>query len=305
MQALQKTDALLSHAPTQNFGDAFARATETILADERSHVQPVEVRLSWLNRLAAFPLGQFLVENKGLNGYWTDYLIRPNHYVHASALSKDEYDLLYKIPIVLATRERYNIFKELIQLNLQDKIRIASLPCGYMSDIATLDYAKVSDVLITGMDLDSAALDGAHQNFSDHDLTAYLSLRQVDAWEFDDLNAYHLMVSNGLTIYEPNRERVVNFYTRCYAALKDDGVMVGSFLTPPPSLNKESPWKLELIDEEALKLQGLIFDQVVRPNFTNFMTCDEVANVLGEAGFKEFEIIPDSKFMFPTFVARK
>lgn len=297
--------SLKSHLRESNFIENYKHARSRIENDSRPGLIPLEERLDWLDRLAAFPLGQFLMENQGLNGFWTDYLIRPEAYTSLTNLSDDEKLLLNRIPVVLATRERFHIFQNLIQQNLQNNIKIASLPCGVMADIALLNFESLDKLNIIGMDLDFESLSAAHQLCFEQNLTEWLELRQMDAWTLEDVNTFHIMVSNGLTIYEPDHNRVVDFYTRCQRSLIKGGIMIGSFLTPPMHLDPKSPWKMELINPQDLRTQAIVFNQVLQPKFQNYHTFDQMAEILETAGFTDLEFVPDSTYMFPTFIAKK
>ncbi|XVN42481.1 MAG: hypothetical protein RCG15_07740 [Candidatus Rickettsia vulgarisii] len=45
------------------------------LHNKKDLILPLNIELELLNQLAEFDLGKFLLLNKGLNGYWTSYLI--------------------------------------------------------------------------------------------------------------------------------------------------------------------------------------------------------------------------------------
>ncbi|UNM05671.1 MAG: hypothetical protein H6925_03910 [Holosporaceae bacterium] len=105
-----------------------------------------------LRQLDTFPLVQFLLHNRGLNGEWTDYVIRRGP-VEAN-LSPLEHFLIHEAPVVLATRERAGIFKEKLQKLVQDGVHMASLPCGMMDDLLSLNFKGVPNVTLTGIDLD-------------------------------------------------------------------------------------------------------------------------------------------------------
>jgi len=99
--------------------------------------------LAIVEQLTEFEFGQFLLQNQGgWNGEWTYKVInRPecsDHYTNAL-----EEFLYLKAPTVLATRERFFIFKQVLQESLKNNISIASLPCGLMADLLTLDYSHI------------------------------------------------------------------------------------------------------------------------------------------------------------------
>lgn len=71
---------------------------------------PVDIQLKWIDELQEFELGRFLLMHRGLNGFWTDYILQhPDHPM--KALSGMEDFILNRCPVVLATQERFKIFK--------------------------------------------------------------------------------------------------------------------------------------------------------------------------------------------------
>ena len=61
-------------------------------------------------------------------------------------------------------------------------------------------------------------------------------------------------------------------YTGFYKALKANGVLITSFLTPPPSIDSSSPW--QNFDEKNLRLQRAIFEDILGVKWTNYETLD-------------------------------
>src|SRR5258708_26404569 len=93
----------------------------------------VDQQISLLEQLSTFELGRFLLENRGLNAYWTHQLVT---YLPGAAwtrsLSDLEYQIFEKLPVVLATRERFGIFRQQVQAMLGPGLALASVPCGLM-----------------------------------------------------------------------------------------------------------------------------------------------------------------------------
>ena len=71
---------------------------------------PLDDELELLHQLNEFELGRFLLSHRGLNGYWTAYII-----LHAK-LQKELHPLedwlIHCAPGILATQERFEIFQE-------------------------------------------------------------------------------------------------------------------------------------------------------------------------------------------------
>jgi hypothetical protein len=113
----------------------------------------VQEKLNILEQLQEFGLGRFLLQHGGLNGYWTDYIVQ-HPFKPTPELNKIEDFILNKAPSVLATQQRFVIFKEIIQAELEDNNALASVPCGLMGDMLTLDYSNINDFKLTAFDVD-------------------------------------------------------------------------------------------------------------------------------------------------------
>ena len=97
-----------------------------------------------LRQLSEFELGRFLLKNKGLNGYWTSYVILQGP--QKENLHPLEQWILHKAPVVKATQEHFQIFKLQLQKNLRNGIKIMSIPCGLMDDLLSLDFNGFDNV---------------------------------------------------------------------------------------------------------------------------------------------------------------
>lgn len=259
---------------------------------------PISDEIVLLKQLNEFPLGKFLLDNKGLNGYWTDYVVFKaygNKIVHPL-----EYFLINNCPGFLATQERFKLFQSQISYHMQSDDNILSIPCGLMSDLLTLEYGKRSIVNLYGIDLDKNSLEYIKQN---RQLSSKTHLVQGDAWNFDCKNNFDIITSNGLNIYEKNQEKLISLYTCFYRALKKNGILVTSFLTPPPSIDSKSPWKN--FDEKNLRIQRAIFEDILGVKWTNYETIDSIMQKMILVGFKLEKIQYDSQNMFPTITLRK
>ena len=256
----------------------------------------LEEKKDLLKALWGFDLGRFLLKNKGLDGYWTAYLIL--HGPKTQDLSPLESWMIHEAPVVKATRERYGIFQKKLKAHVKDGMTVASLPCGLMDDLLSLNK-KIHGV---GIDLDQNSLDLAAKNAEGKGLLS-LSFERRDGWQMAIENRFDVLTSNGLNIYEPDPERVVLLYKEFYKSLKPGGILITSFLTPPPALSKESPWK-NYRAEDAAK-QKMLFSDVIGAAWTSFRTEAETRSQLEASGFEVLEVCYDHQGMFPTVVAKK
>jgi hypothetical protein len=297
-------DNCISHLGTIELDPSFIQEIEDRLrANEEKLTLPLEEEIDLLHQIAEFELGRFILKNKGLNGYWTDYMISGDH----SNVNSDsiEYWLLKHAPLVKATQERFTIFQDEIQKKLASDMNMASIPCGSMNDLLTLDYSNLSNVHLVGMDIDQNSID-LSQNNVDKELSGSFvaEVEKANAWELDrqESDKFHLITSNGLNIYEPNEERIIALYTKFYQALHPGGHLVTSFISKSPMVDSDSPWKN--MDMNSLMKQKAIFVDIIQANWQNSFNEKQVFNHLGQAGFRDIKIIYDSQGMFPTVVAR-
>lgn len=263
----------------------------------------VTEQLQILNELSESPLGRFLIQQRGLNGYWTNVALMHPERRYTTKLSRMEDFLLNRSPTVLATQERFKIFKQETQKRLHDGMTLASIPCGLMSDLLTIDYSKVQDITLYGVDIDHDSLKEAEKQAKNFNCPANLELFQMDAWTFQLPNPVDLLTSNGLNIYEPDDSRVIALYRHFYENLKPGGIFITSFLTPPPTLGSPSEWKPGTFNPEDGRIQRVIFADIIGANWQVFRTTEETKRQLKSAGFEIIDISTGSSGIFPTVVA--
>lgn len=181
-------------------------------------------------------------------------------------------------------------------------MHISSIPCGLMDDLLGLSYLDVDNVTLTGIDLDAHSIFLAQKNAKKYGFKN-VNFHQEDAWKLDIDQEYDIITSNGLNIYEQDDGRVVALYQQFCQALKPGGLLVTSFLTPPPDLSSESTWKNINIDD-ALK-QKAIFSDIIEVSWQVFRTENQVKIQLEKSGFEVLDIIYDTQGIFPTVLARK
>lgn len=258
--------------------------------------------LEIFSKLQKFELGKYILENKGLNAYATQQIIFPKE---KHLISNDiEYFLLYQSPVVLATRERFDVFQRESTKIVADYKKLASIPCGLMDDLLGLNYRGVKELSIVGVDLDFESLHLAAKNIAGYaHRDIYIDLVQRDAFNLNCLEQFDLICSNGLNIYEPSRFRLLQLYRQFYKALKNGGKLITSFLTPPPTAAADSPW--QNFNLEHVMLDKAIFADIIGAKFLNFCSAESFTELLNESGFKNMEIIYDKQKIFPTAVAWK
>lgn len=260
----------------------------------------VEMQLGLIDGLKQFDLGRWLLAQRGgLNGFWNYYVVSYPEKQYPTTHPLERY-LLEKCPVALATQQRFSIFKKEAQKRIKEGTSFAAIPCGLMGDLLELNYSQVENFHITGIDLDPEAISGAKEFAQKEGLLKHCGFAQKDAWNLGIANAFDLITSNGLTIYEPDDDKVAAFYEQCYQALKPEGILLASFLTPPLLEGK-----LNVFPTEDLLLQKILFMDIFESRWQCFRTTDKTLSLLKQAGFDEIEIIYDNAHLFPTAIAKK
>jgi len=282
---------LLSHAKN-----------ESRFAQIRNKIAGRKDLVELLQQLQEFELGKFLIERGGLNGYWTHYAVtypqQPRKPVNAL-----EQFLFEKAPTMLATQQRFAIFKQQLQKRVRAGAHLASVPCGLMAEL--LDLELLPTCKLTGIDLDAETMAQAEQYAESKGLSKQCEFLQRDAWNLQLENRFDVMASNGLSIYETDDQKVVELYRQFFRALKPGGYLITSFLTWPPIPGVPSEWKLEKVNRDDALLQKVVFGDVLDCKWQVYRSTETVKQQLSAAGFTEIELFFDEASIFPTVVARK
>ncbi|MFO7628779.1 MAG: class I SAM-dependent methyltransferase [Prochlorococcaceae cyanobacterium] len=254
--------------------------------------------------LGQFELGRFLLNNLGLNGHWTSYVLLHPERARLTNLSSDgtplselEAWLLNRCPIILATQERFRIARMLTQQQLRAGMALASLPCGLMDDLLSLDYSELKGVELTGIDLDPEALCEAEDRCRALRPPVAAAFERRDAWQLDASERWDLLTSNGLNIYVEDDDRCVDFYRQVCQALRANGLFVISFITPP------GQWQPQQASD--LEFQRLLLHKAIAARWNCVRDEGQTRQQLQDAGFEVIAVHHDSQRMFPTAVARK
>lgn len=269
-------------------------------------------QLEILSELTTFSFGRFLIQNRGLDGYWTDVLLmhpekgrQTNRNIDGQPLGSLESFLLNRAPTALATQERFGIFRAEIQKRVCDGAILASIPSGLMGDLLTLDYENVSDATLYGVDIDPNSIDQAAKKAIDYGLADHATFFESDAWKLSLPKPVDVLTSNGLNIYEPDENRVVDLYRQFYQNIKPGGTLITSFLTPPPIPGSETEWDLEAINSEDARLQRVLFVDVLGVAWQAYSSTEKTKQQLKDAGFEDIEVLPGKTGIFPTVIAKR
>src|SRR3990167_2354676 len=291
---------LLSHEISpQQFDARYEKTKERIIQTGDLSYVTVEKQLSLLGQLGQFDFGRFLLQNQGLNGYWTHYALMHPRKKQEKSFSDLEMFMLERAPVVRATQERFDIFLRENQKEVQNNAKLASVPCGMMGELLYLDYQDIHSIQLAGIDYDAKTLEDAKNLAGQNNLSRFLNLYQKDAWNLNITNEFDLISSNGLNIYESSDEKVTKLYQQFYDALKPNGKLVTSFLT------ESSEWDSKKINQDDLLLQKIIFADIIQSKWQSYRSTQKTKEQLTSVGFKDINFINDSAKIFPTVVAVK
>lgn len=292
-----------SHTPSE-INELLQLKSEIITSQGDKPDYSVQEQLNILNQLAQFPLGRFLLQNRGIDGFWTHYILT-YPWEKPKIPNIIEKFLLEKAPIFLATQERFQIFLRENQKSIKEATRLGSIPCGLMGELLYLSFSNIEDIELIGIDYDPLSLKKAKELANQRGSIKYCSFLQSDAWNLNFQNEFDLISSNGLNIYEPDNDKVIALYQQFYNALKSGGKLVTSFVTPPPALTESCEWNLNAINQEDLLLQRMIFSDILDIKWQCFRSTSQTKKQLETVGFVNINFIPDKANMFPTVTAIK
>ncbi len=112
-------------------------------------------------------------------------------------------------------------------------------------------------------------------------------------------------MSNGLNIYEQDDNKMISLYEKFYESLKNSDVLIVSTITPTPMESNESSLNMNLINQEDLNIQKIIFQDILEVEFQARRSIQKTMEQLKEDQFSNFEILPDLLGMFVTIIAHK
>ena len=223
-----------------------------------------------IQQLSTFPLGKFLLENKGVSSYWASYILEKT-----SAENPLENWLLSSAPIVLAGRECFNTFKKQLSKYIQMNSSTTFYPCDFMDKLLFLE------------------------NFSRVPFFAGINFRPVDSqWISAFVPTNNFFLKNRLhsnTLYRGDDKYFIDLYRVFRETFEHNGIMITTFLTP------ENCW--ENYDVKNLVQQKIIMDGL-QIDWRNTNTIQKICEYMMKSGFHIMDIICDTQKMLPIVVAR-
>jgi len=256
--------------------------------------------LEILDGFSQFELGRFLLKNRGLDGFWTSYVVQ-HPYQKKSGLSEWEDWILNRSILSRATQERFVHFQNFIKSHLENNSRVASIPSGLMDDFLCLNLKDYLNLELYAVDIDKNSLELAEERFRKLNLDHQFFPVCANAWKFNKVNYFDMIVSNGLTIYEHNDDKVEELFRKFYTMLKPGGQIITSTLLPYYEWNATE----DEIDLETMVTKLIIKANFVFEGFGEGRGVKRVFELLMRAGFNDLKYVNDSKNVFPTIRAIK
>jgi cyclopropane fatty-acyl-phospholipid synthase-like methyltransferase len=306
-------ERLISHAVfPETLENTIQKIAEKIKQQGDKPYATVMYQLELLMQLNQFDSGRYLLQNQGINGYWTHYILthpwfgrKTQKNNSGKSLTELENFFLNHAPSVLATQQRFEIFLRENQTQVKNNAKLACIPCGMMGELLYLNYKNVDNVHLIGIDYDPNTLNDAKTLAEQQGLLQSLKLIHQDAWHLNIQDEFNLISSNGLNVYESDDEKVTELYRQFYKALKPSGKLVTSFLTHPPTSTNQCEWNMSKINQEDLLLQKIIFADIIDVKWQCYRSSDQTNAQLSLAGFEDIQFIYDEAKMFPTVIACK
>ena len=308
-----QNNRLISHAIAPDaFEATFARIHDRLKKQGDKPYATLAYQLELLEQMSQFDFGRFLLQNSGVNGYWTHYMVMHPRYGRVTGKNNagqpfnelEDY-ILNRSPTMLATQQRMEIFLRENQEQVKDNAVLACIPCGMMGELLYLDYSQVKNIKLVGIDYDSGTFEDAKFLAKQKTLDSYVEFQQADAWQLQQRDAFDLISSNGLNIYEPSDDKIAALFNQYYLALKPNGKLVTSFLTFPPTLVENCEWDLTKVNKDDLMKQRILFIDVMSAKFQCYSSSKFIRYQLESVGFKDIEIKYDEARIFPTVIAWK
>ncbi len=268
----------------------------------------VDEQIFLVEEMLRSELGTFILENKGANGFWTDILINSSEENYTKKEGRSNFFekfLLFRSPVVLAHKERFKLFQTNIQAMLKPQLSLASLPCGLMRDLLTLNFTNAPKCKLTGIDIDAKSLKLAADLAKSMKCKNDIYFLQANVWNLEILEEFDILTSSGLNVYEPSRKRTIELYKLFLRTLKPEGVLITSVLTFPPFSETNTDWKISSIPPEDLRLERVIHHDILGVKWGNYRSINDLKTDFEIAGFSKVEVIIDSKRIFPTILAYK
>lgn len=286
--------------PQENFLAAFHEIEARLEAEYAHDIIALEYRKQLLATLSEFALGKFLIISRSLNIAHLQELCEPHK--DAKTINWLHDWLLHKAPLAIAMQERLQLSKKAIKKIVKNGGRnILFTPARLAEKMLDIN---ANDLIATLVDTEQESIETTKQSLATKSIEVFT--KNISPLRMRYQNAFDVVVSHGINIYEPDNERNIWLFHSIYKALRTGGCMITSFLTAPPKAGEKSVWNAKKINADDLQLQKILLQDLLNIHWQGmFSQPAEITEILKRAGFINFEVQFDSQKMLPTILAYK
>ncbi len=252
--------------------------------------------MTLIEELEDCSIGRYLLSSRGFNGYWFDYLCQPIPKIQRPIADIEKF-IVQEAPLSLAFKESRSILQKIVTQNIQEYIRMASLPCGLMTTFFELDFSHASHFSLLGLDLDYEAINISIEIAKKRNLLNHVQYIHGDVFDFSNKDDFHLIIGFAIEFYITSRDYATKYFKVVHNSLKKNGAFVGAFFSDP------SYWNIK--DEDSLHKQIMIFNDILSLPFGMKFTLDDMSEILENVGFYNIQFVFDEQKMIPVVFCQK
>lgn len=289
----------LSHKPAQESREVtLARIVDRLMADGLDHLIPLAEEMS------QGPIALGLMRQGGVDGSLHDQVL---HGGLLSPLCRIKHHHPADVKVlnncsVTGLVERFHSFQSvmrelIVNRQITSDSTIASIPCGLMRELLTLDYEGERPHIV-GVDKDPLSL-AASKELAKELAISHVEFYLKDALFLGPIRSVDVIVSNGLSVYLDDAE-LLDLFQQFQGSIRPGGYFLTTHMTP------EAEWNPEHATEENLQFHRDFFRNIVRGRWLSHLrSIDQVCAMLDEAGFDIVEIRPGETGIFPIYLTRR
>jgi SAM-dependent methyltransferase len=248
-------------------------------------------KLEVLDGLLEFELGRYFVLNQGLDGNWSHFIAYEYPKLPENLKPKPSMErMLTEVLGDFELKVRLEMAKEILQRELKEGISILSVPCGIMAALSTLDFSKLSQFRLYGVDIDQEVIKRAKVFSEKNGVGKHTEFACKDAWNLNLENQFDLALTMGLNVFIEDSKKVIALYKSLHTTLKKGGKVLVSFMTPYSFRDPNTERDLSSLDPAAVRLQRMVVTEIVQSRVVNFCSSSQIRDQLHTAGFSKVEI---------------
>lgn len=264
-------------------------------------------KLAWLNKLSEFPFGRDLIFSRTISSYWIDQLTNKENYKKRKSNYKNSVEKMIEEQsfLIASWREIHRKFIDFTQNHLKEAYVIASIPCGHMRDLFELDFSKIRNYKLVGIDIDRKVVEEASILAKNYGLQAKVEFYCYDALNLPFSNEFDIVSSCGLNIYLQNSFQIHLLYKNFFISLKEHGMALIHFFKPPPFVSSTSSWKFERNEDKTTLFDSFLLQNILELPLSAYINETEMIKDMQHVGFEDIIINSDSFGVAGIAIAKK